>query len=127
MEFKRFLCIILIVLMLFLLGCDKDDSKGSASVQSREYIGGVAGMDYSGWTNDVVKLKNNVTLFRNTEYGLTAVCTAVNDKELKVKFSYPVYCETIDMNNDVFTLEKARTYEFATGSMSGVEVKIRYR
>lgn len=127
MSMRRILVLLLIICLLFLLGCD-DNVLGSASIQARTYTNGDKGLDYSGWSNDTVKIKKqNMRVYENLKYNMYVIVSSVNANSVNVVFSYPVYCDTIDKNSDVFTLEKERTYTFATNNINGIEVKMRFK
>ena len=113
-------------MLLGLAGC-KDLGKPHIIVATREYTGGIAGMDYSGWTETTSVLTQGMTIVNSSQYDISAVVSNVSSDSVTLSFSGPVVLQDKNTESDVFKLEKNRSYIFLAGlGTTGIEIKVRW-
>ncbi len=83
-------------------------------------------MEYGAWSKTKVPVEPNKTIFSDNYYNLDMSIETVKSNGVQIRFTNMIYCTNTDMNSDSFFIEKNKTYDFVTGSVSGIEVKVRY-
>lgn len=111
---------------LLLAGCSNLTGE-HIQVSTREYVGGIAGLDYYSWNNDKFPVQKGISILSDNQYKISASISSIRADNIVIQFSNPVYVTGTEQYTDIITIEKNKTYVFiAGGGTSGLEIKVRY-